>query len=74
MATKAAQGRRVKHVMRHVQSLEKLSVAMLSLSIGPAPLAWLLDCARGPSLGHGDLKRFATYGQILAPDKARAAG
>ena len=44
---------------------------MLSLSIGPAPLVWLLDCVRGPNLGHGDLKRFATYGQVLAPDKAR---
>ena len=53
------------------QSLEKLSVAMLSLQLGPAPLVWLLDCVRGAHLGHGDLKRFASYGQVLAPDKVR---
>ena len=46
---------------------------MLALGIGPAPIVWLLDCIRGAHLGHGDLKRFATYGQILAPDKVRGS-
>jgi len=44
-------------------------VAMLALGIGPAPLVWLLDCIRGAHLDHGDLHRFSTYGQVLAPDK-----
>ena len=57
--------------MGNAQSLEDLSVAMMALSVGPAPLVWLLDCIRGAHLGHGDLKRFATYGQVLAPDKVR---
>ncbi len=56
------------------QSLENLSVAMLALGIGPAPLVWLLDCIRGAHLDHGDLHRFATYGQVLAPDKVRVRG
>ena len=44
---------------------------MLALGIGPAPLVWLLDCIRGAHLDHGDLHRFSTYGQVLAPDKVR---
>lgn len=54
-------------------SLQKLSTLMAAARVGPAPLAWLVGCrAQGPPTDD-ELRRFAQYGQVIAPDKVGVA-